>query len=141
MNAIHRHQTRFQEDGSATLMARVCASDGTGAATGVPGEGNWVKQADLSSITCKVFNRSSSTPDTATTAPTITISSVIQDTPVTSRVLWDVDYTGYNFVYAVDPATFATGGDEYLVEMVFTSTGGAKWTIGFEGLAEAVVGS
>lgn len=141
MNNQERIPVRWQEDGSATCLARVCARDATGAATGVSGEGKWIKQADLTSITCKIFDRSSATPDTATASPTVTISSAIIDTPVTSTEIWDVDSTGYNFLFDIAPTAFTTSGHKYLVEFYFTTTGGTKWTVQFEGIAMQVVGS
>lgn len=143
MNAIDKITAQWQEDGSATLLARVTARDGTGAATGVPGEGNWIKQADLSTITCKVFDRTPgyATPDTAIATPTVTISSAIQDTPVTSDAIWTVDLVGYNFLFDVAGTNFPTGGHTYRVELYFTTTGSKTWTIAYEGVAVPVVGS
>lgn len=141
MTNLEKIKVVWQEDGSATCLARVCARDATGAATGVSGEGNWIKQADLSSITCKIFDRSSATPDTATSSPAVTISTSIIDTPVTDGKIWTVDSTGYNFLFDVAPTAFTTSGHKYLVEFYFTTTGGTKWTIPFEGIAMTVVGS
>lgn len=123
--------------GSHTLLARVTAREGTGTATGVAGEGNWIKQADLSAIACNVYDLSSSTPSTAVVTPTVTISTAIQDSPVTTSVLWTLDTTGYNFVYNLPTTAFPTDGHLYKTEVKFTLTSG---TIGFavyEGLATA----
>lgn len=141
MSAIGRITADWQEDGSVTLLARVCSRDATGQATGIKGEGRWVKQADLSTITCKVFDRSGDTPDTAIASPTVTISSVIQDTPVTDGELWDGDITGYQFRLDLAGSCFPTGGHKYLVELYFTTTGGKTWTLQYEGVASPVVGS
>jgi hypothetical protein len=136
MNAINTVSgLEFQEDGTAICLARITADDGTGAATGVDGEGNWVKQADLTSITCDVFKLdNTTTPDTAVLSPTVTISSAIQDTPVTARTLWTVDFHGWNFKFTIPYTAFATPG-KYRVEMYFVSTGGARWWMAFEGTA------
>lgn len=131
----------WQEDGSATCLARVTARDATGAATGVHGEGNWIKQADLSTITCKIFDRSGSTPDTALSTPTVTISTAIQDTPVTSPVIWTLGEPGWNFLFDVAATAFPTGGHKYLIEFTFTTTGNTKWIVAFEGIAAPVVSS
>lgn len=132
------NKAEWHEDGGCTLLARVCARDATGAATGVRGEGRWLKQADLSSISYSVFDRSSSTPETATSGPTsLTISTVIQDTPVTNGEIWDVDEVGYNFVADMAGTLFPTGGHQYSVEVTFTTTGGTTWTEEWKGPALA----
>lgn len=125
------------EDSDCTLVARVTARDATGAWTGVDGEGNWIKQADLAAqgtgITCAVFDRSSATPDTLVTALTVTITSAIQDTPVTDRKIWDVDDTGYNFLFDVAGTNFPTSGKVIAVEVTWTTTGSKSWTYRWEG--------
>ena len=132
----------WHEDGSCTALARVTARDATGAATGISGEGKWVKQADLSTITCKVFDRSSSTPDTAIATPTVTISSAINDTPVTDGVLWTEDSTGYNFLHDLAHTNFPDGGRKYRVEYIFTPTSGNKYpALVFEGISRGIVTS
>jgi len=141
MTTLDKITVTWQEDGSATALARVCARDATGAATGISGEGNWVKQADLTSITCKVFDRSSSTPDTAIATPTATVSSVILDTPVTDGLIWDLDEVGYNFRCDLSGTNFPTGGHKYLMEFYFTTTAATTWCIAYEGVASPVVGS
>jgi hypothetical protein len=132
--AIHKIIAQFQEDGSAYVFARVAAYDGTGAATGIDGEGKWIKQADLASISCDVFNITPgyATPTTAVASPTVTISSAIQDTPVTSRENWTIDDIGWNFFFHLAPTNFATPG-KYVAEFYFTTTGSAKWWLQVEG--------
>lgn len=134
-------QCVFQEDGTNTVLGRLTARDGTGTATGVNGEGNWIKKADLSSITCAVFDLDGSTPGTAIATPTITIASNVLDTPVTTAVLWTADTTGYNFLVDLGPSNFPTGGNKYRVEFKFTTTGGAVgWGL-FEGKSIGVFSS
>jgi len=128
----------FFEDGSTTALARITARDATGAATGISGEGKWIKQADLSSITCAIYDISSSTPDAATSTPTVTISSAIIDTPVTDGVIWDVDSTGYNFLFDFASTAFPTGNHRYRIEFKFTTTGGAVLWLVYEGVALGV---
>lgn len=141
MRSANPVSVTWQEDGTATVLARVCARDATGAWTGEKGEGRFVKQADLSSITCNVFDRSSETPSTAIATPTVTISSAIQDSPVTNQEIWTLDTVGYNFVYDLAASNFPTGGNEYLVEFKFTTTGGTVWHLVFQGPAAKIVGS
>ncbi len=146
MSALTRVKTSWQEDAAALVLARVCAADATGEATGVAGEGYWVKQADLSTITCAVYDRNSTTPDTAIATPTVTISSAILDTPVQTNVLWTGDgdgttVVGYNFTHQLPGTCFPTGNHEYWAEYKFTTTGGTSWIVRFEGNAEPVVTS
>lgn len=141
MQAINKIDVQWQEDGSAVLLARVCADDATGAATGVPGEGNWIKQADLTSIGIKVFDLSGTTPDTATVDTTQTISDVIVDTPVTTSTLWTKDYTGFNYKARLPYGYFPTANRVYRIEIRFVTTGDSRWTCVWEGPAFGVKGS
>lgn len=134
-------KVNWQEDGSATALARVCARDGSGTWTGVSGEGNWIKQADLTTITCAVFDRSGTTPDTPFLTPTVTIASAIQDTPVTDGKIWDIDAVGYNFLHDLPGTCFPSGGHKYRVEYAFTRSGGTTWAVIYEGIAESVAAS
>ena len=113
----------WNEDGSATVLGRLTARDGTGTATGVKGEGNWLKQADLSTITFSVYDEADGTQITAPT--TVTISSSVLDKPDTTDVLWTKDATGYNFIHDLGPANFPTGGTIYRVEYKITTNSGA----------------
>lgn len=143
MTTLDKIIVAWQEDGSAMALARVTAPDATGDATGVRGEGYWVKQADLAAggITCNVFDLSVPA-ETLIANPTVSISSAILDTPETDPALWDVDDVGYNFKFRLPASCFPVGGRKYLVEFYFQTTGGTdKWTIQYEGLASPVKGS
>jgi len=130
----------WNEDGDATCLGRVTARNGTGAATGVDGEGNFIKQADVSAIERKIFDLDGSTPDTpVTTNPTI--STVILDTPVTTNVLWTKDSTGFNFLDDIAGSNFPVGENRYRIEYKFTLTGGAIFHGVYEGSAEPIRGS
>lgn len=140
MAATDTVQCVFNEDGDATLLARVTARNGSGAATGVNGEGNYLQIADVSTITCDVYDRSSSTPDTAINSPTVTVASAILNTVVTANTIWTDTAAGYNFIFDLDSTNFPTGGHNYLVECYFTLAGGAKFPVRFEGVAKRRVG-
>lgn len=141
MTTIGTIKVAWQEDGSAIALARVCADDATGAWTTVPGEGNFVKQADLSTITCKVFDRSDTvTPDTPIATPSVTLAAIL-DAPVTDQHIWDIDSYSYNFKYKLPGTCFPIGGHRYRVEFYFTATGGSTWVLAYEGMADQVVGS
>lgn len=136
--AVNTIDAKWREDGSATVLGRLTARDGTGAWTGVNGEGNWLKQADLSTITCAVYDLDTATPTTATVSPTVTISTSVQDTPVIDGKIWDLDDVGYNFIHDLASTVFATGGHRYKVEYKFTTTGSTVGWAVFEGKAEGV---
>lgn len=122
------------EDGTAVIRARVSGHDGTGNATGVPGEGYFLKQADLSSISCLVYDVTGSS---SVATPSVTISSAILDTPDTTAAKWRKGGTGYNFQHTLAGTNFPTGGSTYRVEYLFTTTGGNKYWLKIEGVADA----
>ena len=128
------YETRFHEDGSCTVKARVSADDGTGAATGKDGEGNFLKVADFSTITVLIYDITASSPQAS--PPTFAPSAVILDTPVTSAAKWGRDPYGYNFVHTLPITAFPTGGSEYQVEYLFTTTGGAVGWLKVRGIAD-----
>lgn len=128
----------WNEDSSATALGRITARDGSGAATGVDGEGNWLQQADISSITCKVFDLDSTTPDTAIATPTVTVSDAVLDTPVTTNVIWTKDTIGYNFIHDLANTNFPTGNHTYRVEYKVTLTGGTVFHAVYQGIAKAI---
>lgn len=131
-------EVEWNEDATATVLARITARDGSGAATGKDGEGNWLEQADISAITCKVFDLDGETPDTPIAEPTVTISSVVLDTPVTSNAIWTKDVYGYNFLHDLANTNFPTGNHKYRVEYTVTLTGGAVFHASFEGRAKPI---
>lgn len=131
----------WKEDGDCTVLGRITARNGSGDATGINGEGNWLQQADVSEIERKVFDLDGSTPDTPTATDTLTISSVVLDTPVTTNVIWTLDTTGYNFIDDIGAAKFPVGGRNYRVEYKVTLTGGQVFHGIYEGTAQPLRGS
>lgn len=115
---------RINEDSSLTLLGRIASRNGTGAATGKAGEGKFLKQADISTITCKVFDLDGATPDTAVATPTVTLSSAVLDTPVTTDVDWTYDSYGYNFVHEIANTVFTEPNRHYLIEYKVTLVAG-----------------
>ena len=121
------------EDGSYSVLARVAALEGTGLEY-VAGEGNVLKQVDITSVTGKVFNLGTDKNNLAgtevTPAPTLTVSGNFYD--VLRTVGWPTpgDPHGYNFrmdlgvIYTADPDTW------YLFEARITLTGGGViWVV------------
>lgn len=128
----------WRQDGTALILGRLVASNGSGDATGVPGEGRWVEQADLSSIVCGVYEAGSETP---VVSPSVTIASVIFDTPVTDRVLWDRDQIGYNFLHTLPVTAFPSADKTYTVQYTFTFAGGTVAVAQISGQALRTRGS
>lgn len=135
------YSVEWTEDGDCTVLARVTARSAAGAATGVSGEGNWLEAADISSITCKVFDLSGDTPDTPIATPSVTVATAIQDPPVTATTLWTQDSTGYNFLHDLAASNFPLGDHRYLVEYKFTLADGKVFHLVLDGVAKPVRGS
>lgn len=132
----------WKEDSSAEVLGRITARNGSGEATGVGGEGKFLQQGDISQIDCKVYNLTDD-PDggTVNDLGTLTISSVVINSPDTSGEVWTKDDIGYNFRHLISSTVFATGGSIYRVEYKFTLTGGAVFFEYFEGPAKALIQS
>ena len=113
------------EDGDVTEMARFLIN------------GANATQSDVTSIARKIFDLNGSTPNTAesTTAPAV--ASTVFDTLQTDA-RWSKDATGYNFRERIAATNFPTAGHRYLVEYLFTGSGGEKFWIVFEHLAQSV---
>ncbi len=128
----------WKEDGDATVLARLTARNGSGAATGIDGEGNFLQIADISTITCKIFDLDSATPDTAISTPTVTVSTNVLDTVITAQTIWTRDTTGYNFLHDLAGSEFPTGERRYRVEYTVTLTGGAVFHGSYLGPAKPI---
>lgn len=116
------------EDGSFSILSRVTALQGTGEEVN-PGEGPVLLQADVSTITCKVFslgtNKNNENGTEITPAPTLTVSGSIYDTlQLSGWTMLGGDDSGYNFRHDVSPTYVPTGGEWYLLEYKITLTGG-----------------
>lgn len=97
-----------------TLIARLHSRDGSGANTGQEKEGKFITAADVATITGKVYDRSSSTPDTSIGTLTITSASVVA--AVTSGYTFrDADKGPYNWVYDMTTELISTAGRIYRV--------------------------
>lgn len=127
--SVGTYYGKVNEDGSFYVLARVCSLDGSGEEV-VPGEGAVLQQADVSAITCKVYdlgtNRNATSGTEVTPAPTVTVSTSVFDALRT--VGWDKDTWGYNFRHDLSASYAPTGGDWYLLEYKFTLvSGGVAW--------------
>ena len=118
-------QVEWRGDGSATVIGRVTARNGSGAATGISGEGKFVQQADLSTITAKVFEKDADGVFVEITpAPTVTVATAILDTVDTTNEIWTVDTIGHNFIHDLGAVYFPNGGKIVKAEYKFTYVGG-----------------
>jgi len=115
-------EIQFNEDSGVTIMGRITARNGSGAATGEDGEGNWLQQADISSITLAVFDLEA--PTTTYAEETLVVGDTILDTPVSTNVIWTKDSVGYNFIHDLAASNFPTGGSIVRAEYKVTLAGG-----------------
>ena len=103
----------------------VLAASGTTILDRVVGaDGDPFDQADLSSITCAVYDITTGT-DVAVITPSIVISSVVYDTLQTGALWENRDATGYNFAHALPVTAFPTAAHVYKVIYTFTPASGA----------------
>lgn len=125
------YKTKWNEDGSAYVMARVMRKNSSQNLVAV-------QQSDLSSITRKVFLVSDES--TVIGPTTLTVSDVILNALSTGSI-WTVDSTGFNFIDTVPPSAFPTGDAEYRIEYKFTLTGGEVFWLLVSGTALPVLTS
>ena len=105
------------EDTSGTVFARIRNN-----------AGDYLTQADLSGIVCKVYEGS-----TLTGTPTVTIATSVFDTLQTEAddVRWgliDGSATGFNFRFTIPASCFPDPG-QYLAEFRFTPTAGDMFVV------------
>ena len=139
MNAKSQAQqieTTWQANSVNTLLCRVSAPDGTGQPTGVRGEGNWLKQADISTLSYVVQDITDETAITTVIASTsLTVIAVVSDTITTNTARWTADGVGYNFSHSIPAASFPTRGNRYRIVYTLTLTGGNASVIVAQGEA------
>jgi hypothetical protein len=112
------------EDGTYSILARVCSLSGSGDEV-EPGEGNVVTQADVTSITAKVYSLGASKTSDGTEitpAPTVTVGTSIFDTLRTTG--WKEDTHGYNFRHDLGVSYVPAPREWYVIEYRFTFVGG-----------------
>jgi len=102
------------EDGGASIMARITGTDGAN-----------ITQADVSTITCTVYDSSG----TSVATPTVTVATSVFDTLQTDS-RWSVDTTGYNFRFDVAATVMSSGNETYRYEFKFTpASGEVYWVV------------
>ena len=127
-------QVYFQQNGSTNALCRIGTSNPTRTPIGVPGEGFWAKQADISSIVCQVFDLDCATPDVPVATPSVPLSSIL-DTPVTNdRTLWTADNVGFNFQFMIPGSCFPVGSNHrYEVKFHFACVDGSTFSFEYDG--------
>lgn len=125
----------FNEDGTATIQGRAVARDGTGAT--IAGEGKLLQQADISTITIKVFKLVD--PPVETFSATLTVSAVIFNTlQVDATWVPGIDSIGYTFSTDIPASAFPDGDVKYRAEVRGTTTGGSVFWGRWEGAGMGV---
>lgn len=128
MAKTYRGEAAF-EDTPYTILARLCARVASGAASPVETEGKLIQQADVTSVTCKVYDSTGA----LVISTTPTVSDVIYNTLQTSQVFAKVSQGGGNFLYQIPATGFPTGATSVTVELTVTLTTGepvrAVWII------------
>ena len=113
----------------AFFQNRAVSFDGTG--TAVAPEGNAIAQADVSTITRTVSDKTTGLNVSGPT--TLTTATVLSNT-LTADNIWSlngvaIDTVGRNFLDHVPGSNFPTAGHEYWISYSVTLTGGTvcKW--------------
>lgn len=135
MNGAGTWYATVNEDGSFSILSRVCSLAGTGE-TVAAREGPTLVQADVSSITAKIFALGTSKDNQSgteiTPAPTLTMTDNLYDELQTSGWPIEEDAAGYNFRFDVSPIYVPNGGEWYKVEVKVTLIGGGvAWLEGY----------
>lgn len=114
------------EDGTAVLLARICAASGS--TSPIVGEGYPIVQADVSTITYSVFDLDGDNA-AVLSAQSLTISAVVYNTlQDTAGYVWTADTLGYNYKHTLPITAFPTGGRTYQYEAKFTmADAGVVW--------------
>lgn len=125
----------WKEDSTPDILGRVTARNATGLATGINGEGKFLKIADIDNITAQFYNLTSDPDGESPTPLTLVVADVILDTPDATEEVWKLDDVGYNFIHTPAASLFATGGSIYRIEYRFELVGGEVFHEYFEGPA------
>lgn len=116
---------RVREGYPFSVLSRICSLTATGEEI-EQGEGKCVKQADVSSITCKVYslgtNKDNESGTEITPAPSLNAATNIYDTLQTLG--WPNDNHGYNFRHDVAASYVPNANEWYLLEYEVTQTDG-----------------
>jgi hypothetical protein len=122
------HKAEVVEDTQVPLIARVTSISGSGATSPISSEDKLITQADVSSISVKVYDSSG----TLITSATPSAASTVFDTIQTS-LSWQGLTVGGNFRYILPAAASPVGNTTNRVEILITQTDGtilpALWDV------------
>lgn len=125
--------TRWPHKGSALVLGRLAAFNGSGEDTGEDGEGKWLQIADFDTIIRKIFDRDDDdTPDTPIATASLTPSDIILDIPINDSV-WSVDDIGYNLKDLLPVNSFPEAERNYAVRYECVLSDGTEFYRTFEG--------
>ena len=108
------YKTRWNEDGSAYIMARAMRKNSS--QNLVP-----LTPSDVASVVRRVFTTSDGAVVLGPT--TLDVSSCVLSS-LSTGTIWTADATGFNFVDTVPPSAFPDGETEYQIEYKIALTGG-----------------
>jgi hypothetical protein len=104
-------ETVFEQTGGIALMGR-----GLSVSTG-----EYFQQADFETINLKIFDMADpGTPVNGDDGEDLVIADVIFNTLQTSDDRWDLDSTGFNFLYETKATDLPSGGRKFRFEFEFT---------------------
>lgn len=95
-----------------TLQGRLVHKDGSGAV--VADEGKALKQSDVASMLCSIYDLDSAAPGTAVSTPAVNPAGTVLDT-LTNDEIWTADGIGRNFIHTPAGSTWADP-HRYLIE-------------------------
>ena len=127
--------SHWQIGATKTLLARCHSRDGAGADTGLPREGKFITSAQVQSIVCHIYDRSSATPDTSLGSPAITSSAIIA--AVTGGyTIRNEDLGPYNFLFDLTTNLISVPYHTYRVTIdIALTTGTVLETFAYEAQA------
>lgn len=130
------HRGSAIEDRPCTIIGRFTAITATGNTSPVEAEGKLIKQADVSSISCKVYDPTGTIINTYTPTAASNVFDTIQTT-----LTWLLIDGGGNFRYTIPAGGFPSGGVVNRAEVTITLTDGSLatglWDIDVTGLYQS----
>lgn len=128
MSGAQTFEWLVNEDGSFSILARVCSLDGTGELVRDE-EGYCLKRADVSAVSAKVFDLGADEDNPAgvevTPAPSVSAAANFSDALQTVGWPTGRDWAGYNFRVDLGPTFTAKPDNWYTFELKVTTVGGA----------------
>ena len=125
------YKTRWNEDGSAYVMARAMRKNSSQNLIAVV-------PADVSSVSRKVFKVSDGS---VIIGPTTLVTADVILSALSTGSIWTVDSTGFNFIDTVPATAFPDGDTDYQVEYKITLTGGEVFWLIVSGMSLPVMTS